>query len=90
MDEKYHLTYVPDTFVQRAIEFFVFYGFLGFLVWLSAGSRWWTFFFGVIALMAFAVRTKQAFDKFYNRFDTKTDLLEFVKSLPDDATGHDE
>lgn len=87
MDEKYHLTYVPDTFLQRTIEFLTFYGFLGFLVWLSDGSTWWTFFFGLVALLGVSIRAKQQYDKYYNRFDTKAELLAFVEALPDDTAG---
>lgn len=83
MDNKYHLTYESSSMTQRFFSFLFFYAFLGFLVWLSNGSTWWTFLFGTIALLAIAFRVKSTFDDAYHTFYTKVELIDFVNNLPD-------
>ena len=84
-EAKYNLAYATDSYVSRAIGAVAFWGFLALLVWLSAGSVWWTFLFGTIAVLALWVRAKMIVDKYHRRFNTKAELLAFVQGLPEDA-----
>ena len=53
---------------------------LGFLVYISQGSTWWTFFCGSIALMWIIAKIQAALGM-QKRFHTKTQLQEWVNSL---------
>ena len=81
--DKYNLMYDPKPWRQRVIGTMIFYAFLAFLVWLSIGSIWWTFFFGSVAIFAFSVHILKEYEEGYNCFHTKAELITFVESLPD-------
>lgn len=83
---EYNVIYDQRPLGQRVAAMFMFWIFLAFMVWLSQGSTWWTFFFGLFALVVFAARILNFYDKNYCKFYTKAELLDFVNSLPDEVT----
>lgn len=85
--DKYNITYDPHPWAKRFIGTTMFYMFLGFLVWLSIGSTWWTFFFGTMALLVIFGRILKMYDEGYHPFHTKAELVAFVDALPDDTPG---
>jgi hypothetical protein len=83
MSNEYHVYYEPGSRLANEAGTFLFYGFLGFLVWLSQGSVWWTFLFGTIALLALMARIKLLYDKAHRKFNTKAELVAYVATLPE-------
>ncbi len=81
--EKYSITYQTGNPIGRTVEALVMWGFLGFLVYLSRGSVWWTFLFGTIAILAVAGRLAHLYKNNHKRFNTKAELRAFVDSLPE-------
>jgi hypothetical protein len=82
MDDKYTILYDPNSKLDDWLHAIPFYSFLGFLVWLSQGSTWWTFFFGTIAFLAVAGRFKSTYDKTWRKFSSKEELIAYVENLP--------
>jgi hypothetical protein len=80
---EYHVYYEPGSRVANEAATFLFYAFLGFLVWLSKGSVWWTFLFGTMALLAMFARIKLLMDKAHRKFNSKAELVDYVATLPE-------
>lgn len=80
---NYHLIYVKDSWAKRIVGVMLFYGYLGFLVWLSIGSTFWTFIFGTLAIISILTRMLLRWKDYNHSFSTKRDLVAFVEGLPD-------
>lgn len=81
MNEKYQIAYDPKPWILQVLGSLVFYGFLGFLAWLSRDSTWWTFLFGTLAIAMIFGRLTMVFDNEWHRFSDHAELVKFVNSI---------
>ena len=80
----YSLTYIKDAWAKRIAGMTLFWLYIGFLVWLSLGSTFWTFIFGTLAIGSIATRFTLMWKEHHYSFSTKQELMAFVQGLPDD------
>jgi hypothetical protein len=80
---EYHVYYEPGPWVVNELSTWLFYGFLGFLMWLSRDSVWWTFLFGSLALLALVARIKLLLNNAHRKFYSKAELVAYVATLPE-------
>jgi len=70
-----------ESFLESFCSDLATFSFLGFSIWLSQGSTWWTWFTGVMFLIfAFGKLSVQANTK-TKYFKTKEELIEWANSL---------
>jgi len=84
MTTTYFFTYIKDSWIKRIVGAALFWLYIGFLVWLSLGSTFWTFIFGTLAMVSMATRVLLKWKEYHHSFSTKQRLLMFVQGLPDD------
>ena len=81
VDDKNYAVFVGKESVMESIyKDLVTFSFLCFSIWLSQGSKWWTFVTGIMFLMFTFGKMAIAFKR-YNRFKTKDELRKLVDTL---------
>lgn len=70
-----------ESFLQSFFSDLTTFSFLGFCIWLSQGSKWWTFFTGTMFLMFALGKLSYAFKHRQKSFKTKKELMEWADSL---------
>ena len=70
-----------ESALKSIFETIVSFSFLIFCIWLSQGSKWWTFVTGLIFLIIFFMRVATVLKLRTNVFKTKKDLLKWATEL---------
>lgn len=70
-----------ESVLESVFKDIVTFSFLIFCIWISQGSKWWTFFTGTVVFLGlwsrFAIFLKQR----TSTFKTKAELLEWANAL---------
>lgn len=77
---KYAVMDKTESFAESFFKDVVTFSFLCFSIWLSQGSKWWTFVTGLM-FMLFIFSKLSLGLKRYKRFKTKAELQTWVDSL---------
>lgn len=70
-----------QTFPEKVFMSFVTFTSLGFCIWLSEGSRWWTFLTGTMFLLVLFEKIAEVTKAKTKNFTTKKELVEWAETL---------
>ena len=70
-----------ESVLESVFKDVVSFSFLIFCIWLSQGSRWWTFVTGLLFLTALFIRCAVVLKQRSKIFKSKKELLEWANNL---------
>jgi len=70
-----------ESVLESVFKDIVSFSFLIFCIWLSQGSKWWTFVTGTLFLTAFFLRCAVMLKQRSNVFKSKEDLIKWATDL---------
>ena len=83
-EPKYIVLDERESFIESLGKDFVTFGFLLICIYVSNGSRWWTFVTGTIFLIWLVGSIFSAARKRVRNFESKQELKAWVDSLEED------
>jgi len=84
---KYVIIDRRETVFESLIKDFVTFSLLLLSIYTSQGSRWWTFFTGVLFIIFLCTGGSQSAGEKVNTFTSKKEIETWLMSQPDDSDG---